>query len=84
MPTTAVLLEIMYPFIWTYVIENCMDVKEGDSNDNSSIDKDESVEEDKENNDKNAISSPTKSKHKKPKYNALGDDNDNMVYFGYG
>jgi hypothetical protein len=26
-------------FIWTYVIENCMDVKEGDSNDNSSNDK---------------------------------------------
>ncbi len=40
----------MDPFIWTYVIENCLDAKEGNSDsnsDSSSIDKDErSVEED--------------------------------------
>jgi hypothetical protein len=53
--------KIMDPFQWTYVIENCMDIKEGDSNDDSSIDKDESVEEDEDNDDKNATSSPTKS-----------------------
>ena len=35
--------KIMDPFQWTYVIENCMDIKEGDSNDDSSIDKDESI-----------------------------------------
>jgi hypothetical protein len=42
----------MDPFIWTYVIENCLGAEEGDSDsngDSSSIDKDEmSVEEDKD------------------------------------
>jgi hypothetical protein len=72
----------MDPFIWPYVIENCMDVKEGDSDDDSSNDKYESVEEDKDDDDENTTSSPTKSKNKKPKYNALGDDNDNMDVLG--
>jgi hypothetical protein len=58
-----------------------MDVKEGDSNDDSSNDKYESVEEDEDNDNENATSSPTKSKNKKPKYNALGDD-DNMDALG--
>jgi hypothetical protein len=72
----------MDPFIWTYVIENHMDVKEGDSDDDSSNDKDESIEEDQDDDNENATSSPTKSKNKKPKYNALGDDNDNMDALG--
>jgi hypothetical protein len=72
----------MDPFIWTYVIENCIDVNKGDSNDNSSNDKDESVVEDKDNDNENASSSPTKSKNKKPKNNVLGDNNDNMDALG--
>ncbi len=72
----------MDPFIWTYVIEKHMDVKEGDSDDDSSNDKDESIEEDKDNDNENTTSSPTKSKNKKPKYNALGEDNDNMYALG--
>ena len=53
----------MDPIAWTYVFENCMDVKEGDSNDNSSNDKDESIEEDEDDDNKNATISPTKSKN---------------------
>ncbi len=55
-----------------------MDVKEGESDDDSSIDKDESIEEDRDDDDENSTSSPTKSNNKKPKYNVMGENNDNM------
>ncbi len=72
----------MDSLIWTYVIENHMDVKEGDRDDDSSNDKDESIKKDEDDDNENATSSPTKSKNKKPKYNMLGDNNDNMDALG--
>ncbi len=53
----------MDPFIWTYVIENCLDAEEGDSDsdgDSSSINEDEtSVEEDEDVNKEKKNPSPS-------------------------
>jgi hypothetical protein len=42
----------------------------------------ESIEEEEDDDNESATSSPTKSKNKKPKYNALGNNNDNMDALG--
>ncbi len=69
---------LIKPILWNYILDNALE----EGNDDRVEDDDEDDDnEDDDDDDENGTSSQYKSKNKKPKYNAPGDDDDRMDNF---